>query len=222
MLQEKLARARRKVSEYLTPFGVPRLAARVETNEKLDALATHRYPDTVVVKDATVPESVIAHELFHIVQQTLEYFRGFRLLYTLLAEGLAEFIARELYPDHEIKYPSGYELITVLVGVDRELIGEILHLNGLPLGLEDLDRILGDERLPAYTQELLGHIAHRIREGIQAAHAAGITDPTFITLGEEVRAWKFLLDPRFEPVWERIEQPLTTWFESNGFGNTAW
>lgn len=221
MLQEKLASATQKVSQYLAAFGTPRLEVHMETDEKLDALATHRYPDTVVVKDATVPESVIAHELVHIAQGTLEFFRGFRLLYTLLAEGLAEFIARELYLDHEIKYPSGYELIAVLVEVDREVIGEILHLNGLPLGLGDLDHILGDKRLPAYTEALLRPMAPRIREGIQAAHAAGITDPTFVTLGEEVRAWKFLLAPRFEPVWGQIEPLLMTWFESNGFGNTA-
>lgn len=105
------------------------------------------------------------------------------------------------------------------------MIGGILHLNDMSLELGDLDRILGDERLPAYTEELLGHMAHRIREGIQAAHAAGITDPTFVTLGEEVRAWKFLLAPRFEPVWDlsacnaqagQIEQPLAAWFETQG------
>jgi hypothetical protein len=145
----------------------------------------------------------------------LEYFRGFRLLYTLLAQGLAEFIARELYPDHEIKYLSGYELIAALVEVDRGVIDQLLHLNSLPLGLEDLDHVLGDKRLPAYTEELLRPMAPRIREGIQAAHAAGITDPTFVTLGEEVRAWKFLLDPRFEPEWERIVLLLKAWLDWN-------
>jgi len=216
MLQEKFASATQKVSEYLAPFGIPQIAARIEIDETLDALATHRYPDTVVVKDASVPESVIAHELVHIAQGTLEYFRGFRLLYTLLAEGLAEFIAKELYPDHEIKYPFGYELIAALVEVDRGVIGQLLHLNSLPLGPGDLDRILGDGRLPAYTEELLRPMAPRIREAIQTAHAAGITDPTFVTLGEEVRAWKFLLDPRFEPVWDRIEPPLTAWLDRGG------
>ncbi len=39
MLQEKFASARRKVSEYLAPFGIPQLAVRVEIDEKLDALA---------------------------------------------------------------------------------------------------------------------------------------------------------------------------------------
>jgi len=43
-----------------------------------------------------VPESDIAHELVHIAQGTLEQFRGFRLLYTVLVEGLADWVVKQL------------------------------------------------------------------------------------------------------------------------------
>ena len=46
-------------------------------------------------------------------------------------------------------------------------------------------------------------MAGRIRESILAAMQAGIGDPTFVTLGKEVRTRKLLLDGRFEGVRDR-------------------
>jgi hypothetical protein len=37
-------------------------------------------------------------------------------------------------------------------------------------------------------------MAGRIRDSIRTAREAIITDPTFVPLGEEIRAWKLLLD----------------------------
>ena len=56
-------------------------------------------------------------------------------------------------------------------------------------------------------------MADHIRYGIRAANKAGIDDPTFVTLGEEVRAWKFLLDKRFDGVREKVNHATETWFE---------
>ncbi|MEE8392491.1 MAG: hypothetical protein V3S14_17055 [Anaerolineae bacterium] len=48
--------------------------------------------------------------------------------------------------------------------------------------------ILSNPRLAAYSRDLLSGVADRIRDSIRAASEAGIDDPTFVTLGEEVRA----------------------------------
>ncbi len=144
----------------------------------------------------------------------MEQFRGFRLLYTLLAEGLADWVAKNLYPEHEVKYGAGHRLIALLVGADERVIGDLLRLNHLPLVPEDVDIILGSPHLAAYTRDLLSPMAGRIRNSIGAAREAGIADPTFVTLGEEVRAWKLLLDERFEGVREEVDGMVGEWFGS--------
>jgi len=212
----RFAQAKRRVDAYLSPHGGRLLEGQIVIDGTLDehSIATHYYPDVVAIKTPDVPESVIAHEWVHVVvQQTLESFRGFRLLHVLLAEGLAEFVTKELYPDHPVKYPSGYELVAALVAAHPDAIRDLLKLNDLALVPEDIDNILTNAHVSPYSKDLLGRMADHIRYGIRAANKAGIDDPTFVTLGEEVRAWKFLLDKRFDRVREKANHATETWFE---------
>jgi hypothetical protein len=216
MPEQRLRRAEERVRGYLARYGVVLPAVRIAVEPGLGegALATHRYPGTVAVRDASVAESVIAHELAHIAQGTLEQFRGFRLLYTLLAEGLAEWVAKTLYPEHEVKYGAGYRLIALLAATDEQSIGGLLRLNTLPLAPEDVEAILTSPRLPDYSRDLLTSMADQIRKSVATAIEAGITDPTFVPLGEELRAWKFILDGRYEGVWNEVGEALVEWFGS--------
>lgn len=213
-LEEQLQRVEGRVREYLARYGGELPSTHIVLDPELgeETLATHRSPDIVVVRGASVPESVIAHELVHIAQGTLEQFGGFRLLYSLLAEGLAEWVARQLYPEHEVKYQAGYRLMGLLVEADEGAIGGLLRLNRLPLVPEDVEAILASSHLAAYSRNLLSPMAGHLRDSIRAAREAGITDPTFVTLGEEVRAWQFLLDERFERVRNRISEVVREWF----------
>lgn len=212
-LEQRLYRAEERVREYLDRYGgeLPSLDILLDPELDEETIATNRHPGTVVVREASVPEPVIAHELVHIAQGTLEQFRGFRLLYTLLAEGLAEWVAKALYPEHEVKYQAGYRLMELLVEADKEVIGDLLRLNHLPLLPEDVDIILSSPHLAAYSRDLLSPMAERIRDSIRAVREAGITDPTFVALGEELRAWKFLLDGRFEGVRGKVDGVVGEW-----------
>jgi len=203
-----------RVGAYLRRYGVPLrpVSVVIDTDLAEDTLATHRLPATVVVRQASAPESVVAHELVHIAQGTLQSFRGFHLLYTLLAEGLADWVAKRLYAEHEVRYPLGYRLVDLLARVDEASIGDLLRLNDLPLAAEDVDAILENPSLPPYTRTLLGSMVNRIRDAAREASTAGITDPTFVTLGEEVRAWKFLRGPAFDEVSGAIDRVLTEFF----------
>lgn len=213
-LEGLLRGAERRVREHLARYGGKLPSTRIVLDAELgeETLATYRHPDMVVVREASVPESVIAHELVHIAQGTLEQFRGFRLLYVLLTEGLADWVAKQLYPEHEVKYQAGYRLVELLRAADEEAIGDLLRLNHLPLVPEDVEAILTSPHLAAYSRDLLSRMAERIRDSIRAAIEAGITDPTFVTLGEELRAWKFLLDGRFEGVREMVDEVAGEWF----------
>lgn len=213
-LEQKLRDAEARVTAYLAQHGgeLPTLQIVLEPDLEEGTLATHRYSGTVAVREPTVPESVVAHELVHITQGTLTQFRGFRLLYTLLAEGLADWVTKTLYPEHEVKYQPGYRLIACLVEADEDAVGDLLRLHELRLVPEDVDAILTNPHLPDYTRDLLGQMRERIRGSLQAAVEAGITDLTFVTLGEEVRAWEFLLDDRFGGVREEVDEVVGKWF----------
>lgn len=210
--------AREKVRAFLAPYDGQVPDGQIEIDETLDesALAVHRYPDTVAVRSADVPESVIAHELVHVAQHTLEQFRGFHLLYVLLAEGLAEFVARSLYPEHVVKYVPGYEAVSLLVKVVPGVIGDLLRINDLPLTPADAEGILTSSCLPPYTRRLLAKESDLIRSSVERAWEAGIDDPTFVTLGEELRAWKFLLDERCGTIWSQLYAAMEPWFEVEG------
>ena len=213
-LEQKLRDAEARVSAYLAQHGgeLPTLKIVLEPDLEEGTLATHRYPGTVAVREPSLPESVVAHELVHIAQGTLAQFRGFRLFYTLLAEGLADWVIKILYPEHQVKYQAGHRLVACLVRADEGIVSDLVRLHELRLVPEDVDDILTNPRLPNYTRDLLGRMAGRIRESIQAAVEAGITDPTFVTLGEELRAWKFLLDDRFSVVREDVDEVVGAWF----------
>ena len=150
MWEVRFARAKSRVDAYLFPHGGRQLEGQIVIDETLDehSMATHYYPDVVAIKTPDVLESVIAHEWVHVVQQTLKFFRGFRLLYVLLAEGLAEFVTKELYPDHPVKYPSGHELVAALVTAHPDVIKDLLRLNELALVPEDIDMILANDHVP--------------------------------------------------------------------------
>ena len=220
-MEQRLRRAEERVREYLDRYGgeLPSLDILLDPELDEETMATHRYPGTVVVRESSMPESVIAHELVHIAQGTLEQFRSFRLLYTLLAEGLAEWVAKALYPEHEVKYQAGYRLMELLVAANERCIGDLLRLHDLPLVPEDVKAILSSPHLAAYSRDLLIPMAERVRDSIRTAIEAGITDPTFVTLGEEVRAWKFVLSERFEGVREEVDGVVGEWFEA-GVGRT--
>lgn len=213
-LEQRLHRVEERVREYLARHGgeLPSTRIALEPHLGEGTLAAHRYPATIVVREALVPESVIAHELVHIAQGTLEQFRGFRLLYVLLAEGLAEWVAKALYPEHEVKYQVGYRLLALLVATDERSIGDLLWLNDLPLVLEDVEAILASPHLADFSRDLLNAMGERIRDSVRTAVELGITDPTFVSLGEEVRAWKFLLDGRFEKVRDEVSETVMEWF----------
>ena len=213
-IRETLQRAEERVRNYLARHGVelPQVSIVFDHELEKGALATHRYPATVVIRGTSLPESVIAHELVHIAQGTLEQFRGFRLLYVLLSEGLAEWVTKLLYPEHEIRYQVGYRLMELLVAADEGRVRDLLRLNDLPLVPGDVAAILTNPRLVEYSRDLLSPMAERIRQTIRIADKEGIADPTFVTLGEEIRAWKFLLESRFEAVAERVDGVLPEWF----------
>lgn len=206
-LTKKLHRAEARVREYLARHGCELPSPCIVLDPELDreTVATHRYPATVIVREVSLPESVIAHELVHIAQGTLEQFRGFRLLYTLLSEGLADWVVRQIYPEHQVKYAAGYRLIQLLVETDENVIGDLVRINDWPLAPEDVEAILDNPHLAGCSRDLLSQMAGRIRDSIRAAAEADITDPTFVALGEEVRAWKFLLDGRFEEAREEAD-----------------
>ncbi|MBI3989391.1 MAG: hypothetical protein HY347_07215, partial [candidate division NC10 bacterium] len=69
-----MRRAEERVRTYLAGYGIRVPSASIILDPELEegTVATHRYPAAVVVREASVPESVIVHELVHIAQGTLE------------------------------------------------------------------------------------------------------------------------------------------------------
>lgn len=65
----------------------------------------------------------------------------------------------------------------------------------------------------SHSRDLIARMADRVRDSIRTANEAGIDDPIFVTLGEEVRAWKFILNPRFDGIRDRLNETIRAWFE---------
>lgn len=214
-LQFKLASAQQKVNEFLQKYQLFINECHIKVNPEIgeDTLATWRRPCTVVVKKPDVPESVIAHELVHILQQTLEVFAGYRWLYTLLSEGLAEFIAQKLYPEHEIKHELGHNLVGILYALDKDVVKEIIQLDSLKLTPQDIDLVLASPNVHPYWKEIIRNEAEHLKKNIQRALEGRIDDPTFISFGEDLRAWKFLLNPKFDSRRDDIQQILAKFFD---------
>jgi hypothetical protein len=215
-LEGRFPRTEGRVKGHLVLCGCFIPSTRIVRDPELDedTLVTDRYPGTVVVRETSVPESDIAHELVHLAQGTSEQFPSFQSLYTLLVEGLADWVAKQLYPEHEVKYQAGHRLIELLLANDESSVGGLFRLNDLSLVAQDMEAILGSSHLAAYSCDLPSPIAGRIRNSIPAAKEAGLTDPTFAPLGEEMRTWKLLLDSRYGAVSEEVDRVVEKWFRS--------
>ena len=215
-LQVKLRRVEKAINAFLAPYNLKIERCEIEIGESLEegALASHRYPNRILVKREDVAESIVAHELVHVVQGTLEVFKGFRWLYSLLSEGLAEFIAKSLYPEHDVKYELHYELISILYGIDRNIVEEIVNINYLPLSPSDVDELLNSPHVSPYSKGIIKDQADHLRNNIRRAMNAKITDPTFISYGEDLRAWKFLINQKFDPKRREINEILEAYFET--------
>lgn len=213
-LEAKLTRAKAKVDTYLEPHGGRKLEGRIEIDETLDGSATISLRNTVYVKSADIAESIIAHEWVHIVQEGWEILRGFPLLYLQLSEGLAEFVAKELYPEHKVvAYQAGYKLVATLVANDPRVIGELLQVSNLPLIPEDVDAILASVHVSSHSRDWIARCAESARDSIRTANEAGVDNPAFGTLGREVRAWKFILNRRFDKIRDDLDEAIKAWFE---------
>ena len=134
----------------------------------------------------------------------MEQFRSFQSLYTLLVEGLADWVAKQLYPEHEVRYQAGHRLIELLLADDESSVGGLFRLNDLSLVAQDMEAILGSSHLAAYLRDLLSPIAGRMRGSVRTPREVIITDPTFVSIGEVIRAWKLVLDGRFEGMREEV------------------
>jgi len=214
-LSFKLTSAQQKVNEFLQKYQlfVDKCQIKVDPEIGEATLATWQRPNVVAVKKPDIPESVIAHELVHILQQTLEVFAGYRWLYTLLSEGLAEFIAQKLYPEHEIKHKLGHDLICILYALDEDIVKEIIRLDSLKLIPQDIDLLLASPNVHPYWKEIIENEAEHLKRNIQRALEGKIDDPTFISLGEDLRAWKFLITPRFDSKRSEIQEILAEFFQ---------
>jgi len=214
-LSFKLASAQQKVNKFFQKYKLSIDECQIKVDPEIGegTLATWQRPCMVVVKKPDVPESVIAHELVHILQQTLEVFAGYRWLYTLLSEGLAEFIAQKLYPEHEIKHKLGYDLVCILCSLDEDIVKEIIQLDSLKLTPQDIDLLLASPNVHPYWKEIIKNQAEHLKRNIQRALEGRIDDPTFISFGEDLRSWKFLLAPKFDSRQSEIQEILAEFFD---------
>lgn len=214
ILENKLKNATLKLYIFFKKFNIKVPKCEIEIDKKLDkhTLATHRYPNKIVVKNLRVPESVICHELVHRIQKTLEFPSMFKYLYTCLAEGMAEFITKILYPSHKVKYLLEEKLFRILFSVDEDVIKEILNLNNFKMSSQEFESMLNDKNLHPYFKKMIRERKDAIKKAIDDANRLKIDDPTFINHGEEIMAWKFLLNPKFDTKREEINKILWKFF----------
>lgn len=199
-LKDKLRRTSSKLRQFLKKYDIKVPNCRIEIDKNLDksTLATHFYPNKIIVKDLSVPESVICHELIHRVQNTLESPKMFRYIYTILSEGMAEFISKTLYPNHKVKYRLEKQLFETLFSIDRNVIKEVIELNNFKINSKEFELISKNKNLHKNFREMIHGREIIIKKQIKDANCLGINDTTFISHGEEIMAWKFLLAPKFE------------------------
>lgn len=214
ILEDKLKNATSKLHTFFKKFRINVPKCNIEIDKKLDkyTLATHRYPNRIVVRNAQISESVICHELIHRIQRTLESPCMFKYLYTSLAEGMAEFITKALYSSHRVKYPLEEKLFRTLFSVNRNVIRETMHLNNFKMSSQEFESMLKDKNLHPYFRKMISDRKEVIKKTIDDANRLRIDDPTFITHGEEIMAWKFLLNPKFDTRREEINKILSKLF----------
>jgi len=215
-LEEKLKRAEKNVNRFLKDFELRLEDCKIEKRDYLgnNSLASWKRPKKILVKNDDTPESIIAHELIHVLQGTFETFRGFKYLYKLLSEGLAEFVAKWAYPEHEVKYKLHYQMVVILYEIDASIVREIITLDYISLLPEDIDILLNSPKVHSYFKNLVAPRGDLLRKNIKSAIEAEITDTTFITFGEDLRAWKFLIDKRFDLKRRKINIILDEYFKN--------
>lgn len=212
-LRIKFQRAKKAVNDFLASYDLKIGECEIRVDESAEG--THyEHPKHIIVQNEDVPESVIAHDLIHVVQQTLEVFKGFKWLYHLLSEGLAEFVAKLTFPHHAVKYKVHHELVSLLYALDKSIVKDLITLDSMQLSPDDVDTILNSPHVSSYSKNIIKKQSDHLKSTIQRAINAKIDGPTFISYGEDLRAWKFLINPKFNLKRREINELLESYFNN--------
>jgi len=215
-LRSKFKSAEKKVSRYLKKHGFVLSKCIILFNDELEeeCIADKGYPNRILVSHKNVAESAIAHQLVNIAQDKLITPVNIKYLYSLIAEGLSDYVIDKLYSRYEVINSEGYKLIELLNFPDDEedTIKDLFDLSNIKVEDIMVDRIMQSEKVNDYFKRLIKPRLDMIKTSLQAIDELDIGRPNYVPFGEEFKSWIFITNPRFNPKWEQIEKILTKYY----------
>lgn len=215
-IKVKFRHAKKKLDKFLKNYDMEVGECDIKIVPELDTetFATRRYPNLILLKRKETPETLLQRELIHFIQKTLRCPDIFVYVYTVLAEGLADFITKTLYSRYKIKYPIGYKIVELLFAIDdKYTITNLFNINSLPLIPNDVSILMKDERVHSGFKELIKPQKDMIKNSIDNANKLGELNPLFIPHGVELKTWKFLRYEGYDKQRERLNKLIDRYYK---------
>lgn len=215
-LKEKFQDAKEKVKSYISEHGISlkKCEVIVEKNLEEESVIKNGYPNCIIVSRKNIAEATLAYQLVNIAQNKVETPVNIKYLYSLVSEGLADYIVGELYSGTDVENPLGYDLIKVLIAVEEEdIIRDLLKLSYIKVTKETVQKLMESEKVREYFKHIIKPRLKMVRRALEVTQELDLNRPNYLPYGEELKSWNFIIAPKFNSKWEAIQEVLDEYYK---------
>lgn len=216
-VKKKVKSAKKKLEGYLNKHDIKLKKCKVivDTNLEEEYIMKRGYPNCIIVNRKNVAESSLAYYLINITQNKLQTPVNIKYLYSLITEGLADYVVSKLYSRYDINNLLGCKLIRLLICEDEneDIIFDLFKLNSIKVESSMVDTLMESNKVDENFKALIKPRLDSIRQALEVTDELDLTRSNYLPFGEEFKAWRFIIRPEFNPKWQEIQNIITEYYE---------
>lgn len=216
-LDQKFKDARKKVKKFVNKHGISLKKCNIAVDKDLEKETTIKngYPNCVIVNRENIAESTLAYQLVNIAQNKVESPVSIKYLYSLLSEGLADYIVDELYSGNNVDNKLGYDLVKLLETVEEEdIIDDLLKLSYIKVTEETVQELMESDKVNDYFKNIIKPRREMVKRALEVTEELDLNRPNYLPYGEEFKSWNFITAPQFNSKWEAIQEILDEYYQT--------
>ncbi len=217
VFKAKIKSARNKIEKYFKKHDMKFKECEVIVDKDLEKeyIIKRGYPNHIVVNRENISESKLAYYIINSAQNKLVTPINIKYLYSLLTEGLSDYVTNEIYSGYDIINPLGCELVKALMldNEEDDVIKSLLKLDSIKIENETVDKLLNSEKVNENFKRLIKPRLDMVKRSFQVTNELDSERPNYLPFGEEFKAWFFITNPKFNSNWDNIGKLIDKYYE---------
>jgi len=216
LVKSRFKKAKRKVKKFLEEHGMSLRKSVIVVNPDLsqECMIKVGYPNQILVNRKNIAESTLAYQLINVAQKRLITPVNIKYLYSLVTEGLSDYVVSKLYSNYIIINSSGNTLVSLLESDDEEdILAELFKLNSIRIADDTVDKLMQSEKVNDYFKQLIRPRLDMVKRALQVTDELDLERSIHLPFGEELKTWTYITKPKFNPKWDKIEKVIEKYYK---------